>query len=63
VEQLKTEMYAGSGSREEHGRAGEEVDSSMDLGSGESELGGFRERKDRLERAARLLNEGSGEKG
>ena len=31
-------------------------ESSMENGSGESELGGLRQRRDRLERAARLLN-------
>ncbi|KAE9381513.1 hypothetical protein N431DRAFT_425086 [Stipitochalara longipes BDJ] len=58
---VKTEMYEEKGVDDglrvlEHGgELGRE--SSMEIASGESELGGFRERKERLERAAKLLNE------
>jgi hypothetical protein len=62
---VKTEMYdpeekeADNGLRvpEQEGELGRE--SSMEIGSVESELGGLRERKERLQRAAKLLN-GSG---
>lgn len=57
----KTEMYnpedeEGDGLRvpEQEAELGRE--SSMENGSGESELGGLRQRRERLERAARLLN-------
>ena len=60
---VKTEMYdpeekvtGADGMRgpEEGRNLGRE--SSMEIGSGESELGGFSERRKRLERAAKLLN-------
>ena len=57
---MKTEMYeqAGEGLRVPEGER--ERGSSMEIGSfGESEVGGLRERRERLERAARLLNGGS----
>ena len=57
---MRTEMYGvkekemGDGLLvEEHGRQG----SSMDIGSRDSELEVLRERKKRLERAARLLQD------
>jgi hypothetical protein len=60
----KTEMY--DGGRDETGerRSQEDADSSMALGSGESDVvnEGLRARKERLERAARLLN-GNGQRG
>jgi len=52
----KTGMYDGVGYSEEK-KGGGDAGSSMFLGSGESELGGFRERRKRLERAARLLDQ------
>jgi hypothetical protein len=62
---MKTEMYepgekeADDGLRipEQEGELGRE--SSMEIGSGESEVGGLKERRERLERAAKLLNEGA----
>lgn len=62
---VKTEMYDPRGKEAEDGlRVPEQEvelgrESSMEIGSGESELGGLRERRERLERAAKLLN-GSG---
>lgn len=57
--QLKTGMYDSVGSIDEM-NGERNSGSSMDLGSGESDLGAFRERRERLERAARLLNRGGG---
>jgi len=63
---VHTEMYEsvqgvekveGGGSGRQEQRRGS-ADSSMYVGSEQTELGGFRERRERLERAARLL-EGS----
>jgi hypothetical protein len=62
---VKTEMYDPVEKEEEGLRVSEQAGetrrggSSMEIGSAESELGGLRERRDRLERAAKLLN-GSG---
>jgi len=59
---VKTEMYdpmekedEGLGVPERDRESGREG-SSMEIGSAESEAGGLRERKSRLERAAKLLN-------
>lgn len=53
----KTGMYDGVGGTDEK-KGEQDLGSSMVLESEESELGGFRERRARLARAARLLNEG-----
>lgn len=61
---MKTEMYEPGEKEaddrlrvpEQEGELGRE--SSMEIGSGESELGGLRDRRERLERAAKLLNWG-----
>jgi hypothetical protein len=61
---VKTEMYEpGEKEADDRLRVPEQEvelgrDSSMEIGSGESELGGLRERRERLERAAKLLNWG-----
>jgi hypothetical protein len=59
----KTEMYDPAEKEDEGQRVPEQEGemaregSSMEIGSAESELGGLRERRERLERAAKLLNE------
>jgi hypothetical protein len=64
-ESVKTEMYDPEEKQVDEGLVvpdqGEDIgrESSMDMASADSELGGLRERRERLERAAKLLN-GSG---